>query len=402
MTHSYWQDVSIPFTKSDFTQKKNFDVVIVGAGIAGLSTAYWLEKLNPNLKIVILDRASLGSGASGRNAGFVTCGSAEHFSKLEKQFGLAQATAIWKFSDTNRELLKSEIIQGDSNLVDFSQTGSCTVAASEADWQRYHGLTDTMLAADLDVELIDEKYLSEKYGVRNFLGAIQYKNDGEIHPIKLLAHLKTKLRQTKFSFDSGVTDLKRETDSWVIKTSKDKLSCSKVIFCLNGYSDIVLPELKNVVNPQRGQVIVTEPLKKFVQGPCYLTKHLCYFRQLPSGELLIGGFRNHDIEAENTNQDEVTPKIQAALKEFAHSYFQNTSGVKINYQWSGVMGFTTDGQMMLGEHPSKKDLYLMAGCSGHGMGLSFNAALTLVNNLNGQSIPPHLDIKRFNLDGANQ
>lgn len=395
MTHSYWQDVSIPFDSSEFTQQKFFDVIIVGAGIAGLSTAYWLEKSNPNIKIAILDRASLGSGASGRNAGFITCGSAEHFYKLEKQFGLQKAVEIWKFSDTNRELLKSEIIQGDSKLVDFSQTGSCTVAASESDWQRYHGLSQTMLGAGLDVELIDEKYLSEKYGVRNFLGAIQYKNDGEIHPIKLLGLLKSKLRQTKFIFDSVVTDLKRESDSWAVTTSKTKLSAGKVIFCLNGYSDTVLPELKNVVKPQRGQVIVTEPLKKFVQGPCYLTKHLCYFRQLPSGELLIGGFRNHDIEAENTNQDEITPKIQAALKEFAHSYFQNTSQVKINYQWSGVMGFTEDGQMMIGEHPSKKDLFLMAGCSGHGMGLSFHAALTLANCLNGQSVPPHLDVKRF-------
>ncbi|MBC7465565.1 MAG: FAD-binding oxidoreductase [Bdellovibrio sp.] len=395
MTHSYWLDSAVHFSSSDFTSVKSFDVIIVGAGIAGLSTAYWLEKENPSIKIAIVDRAGLGRGASGRNAGFVTCGSAEHFSKLEKQFGLSQAIQIWKFSDANRELLKAEIIQGDSALVDFSQTGSCTVAASESDWQRYHRLSQTMLVAGLDVELIDEKYLSDRYGVRNFLGAIQYKNDGEIHPVKLLGLLKSKLRQTKFIFDSNVTELKRASHSWIVSTSKDTLSADKVIFCLNGYSDAVLPELKELVKPQRGQVIVTEPLKKFVQGPCYLTKHLCYFRQLPTGELLIGGFRNHDIEAENTKQDEVTPKIQAALKEFAHSYFQNTSGVKINYQWSGVMGFTSDGQMMIGEHPSQKGVYLMAGCSGHGMGLSFHAALTLVNNIKGKNVPAHLDIQRF-------
>lgn len=397
MTLSYWLDGTNDFSASDLTDQTSFDVIIVGAGIAGVSTAYWLEKSDPKLKIAIIDKATMGFGASGRNAGFVTCGSAEHFSKLEKQFGLEKAIQIWKFSERNRELLKTEIIQNDSASVDFSITGSCTVAPSETDWTRYHEIYNTMSSVGLDVELIDENYLAKNYGVRNFLGAIQYNQDGEVHPIKLLRKIKSKLRTTKFIFNSVVTDLKKQDESWIVTTSQKKLSAGKVIFCLNGYTDSVLPELKEFVKPQRGQVIVTEPMKKFVQGPCYLTKHLCYFRQLPTGELLVGGFRNKDIEAENTNEDNITPKIQDALQEFTHSYFQNTASAKIKYQWSGVMGFTPDGQMMIGEHPSKKGIHVMAGCSGHGMGLSFHASLTLVQNIFGQKVPDYLNISRFNL-----
>lgn len=395
MTLSYWLDGNFNLNSNELTDDTSFDVIIVGAGIAGLSTAYWLEKFNPGLQILIVDKQTPGAGATGRNAGFVTCGSAEHFAKLEKQFGLQQAVSIWKFSETNRELLKSEIIGDDAADLDFESTGSCTVAASDVDWIRYQNLFETMKSAGLDVELIDEKYLSEKYGVRNFLGAIQYNQDGAIHPIKLLQKIKSKLSTTKFLMNQNIVDLKHENKNWVVTTSQKKLYAKKVISCLNGFTETFLPEFKTVVKPQRGQIILTEALKHFVKGPCYLTKHLCYFRQLPTGQLLVGGFRNQDIEAENTNEDHITPKIQNALKEFTHSYFQNCADVKIKYQWSGVMGFSPDNQMIVGEIPNKKDLFIMAGCAGHGMGLSFHTAKVLVENISGKPLPMNLDIQRF-------
>ncbi len=387
MTISYWLDESA-------NSKKTFDIVIIGAGIAGLSTAYWLEKKDPQLKIAIIEKHSLGFGASGRNAGFITCGSAEHFNKLTKQFGLQKATEIWKFSEQNRELLKSEIFQDDFADVQYKNTGSCTVAAAEADLGRYQTLHQTMLAAGIDVELIDEAYLSSHYGVRNFLGAIQYKHDGLIHPFKLLQKINSKLKNTTFYFSEEVFKISHHSKTVEVKTQKNSFLAAQVFVCLNGYVSQLLPELKTEIKPQRGQIIVTEPLPAFVKGPCYLTKHLCYFRQLETGELLVGGFRNHDIDAENTALDEATDKIQKALTEFTQNYFQNTSEVKINYRWSGIMGFSKDEQMLIGAHPFIENVSLMAGCSGHGMGLSFNCARVMVENYFGQPLPDHLDIKR--------
>ncbi len=395
MTHSYWLDTKIEFAETELVRGTQFDVLIVGAGVAGLSTAYWLEKNNPTIKIAILDRGQVGMGASGRNAGFVTCGSAEHFQKLEKQFGLNKAAEIWHFSDRNRELLLSEIIDPDNGSVDFSPTGSCTVAASAADWSRYQALAQTMQSAGIDVELIDKNALAKNYGVRNFLGGIQYKKDGVIHPIKLLKKIKAKLKNTQFLMNAEIQNYSQNAGSWTVKTQQNTLTADRVIFCLNGYAPDLVPELKNLIKPQRGQIIVTEPMQKFVQGPCYLTKHLCYFRQLPNGELLVGGFRNHDLLAENTSEDSITEKIQTALTEFTEDYFKDTKNVKINYRWSGLMGFSPDGQMILGELPDKKNIFIMAGCSGHGMGLSFHAAKVLVEAILGKKIPDHLDIQRF-------
>ncbi|MGZ5280548.1 MAG: NAD(P)/FAD-dependent oxidoreductase, partial [Pseudobdellovibrionaceae bacterium] len=113
MSTSYWLDRSFQ------TTKQNFDVVIVGAGITGLSTAYWLEKEDPSLKVAIVEKHRVAFGASGRNAGFVTCGSVEHFNRMISKHGLNQALEIWKFSETNLMLLEQEIIQGQGGAIQF-------------------------------------------------------------------------------------------------------------------------------------------------------------------------------------------------------------------------------------------------------------------------------------------
>lgn len=393
MTQSIWQQLQLNITETAYS--KNYDILIVGAGIAGLSTAYWLEKKDPSLKIVIVDQAFLGAGASGKNAGFLTCGSIEHFNKLYLQFGLTKALEIWHFSEQNHQLLWTEIIQSDPEIVDYEKTGSCTVAANDQDFLKYQNLVELMAKEKIEIKLKDGNYLSEKYGVKKAVGGTEYKHDGVIHPIKLLSKIKSKLKNTEFVFNSTVRSFEQAGSGWKVRLNSGSISCSKFIFCVNGYSDTLLPELKNIVKPQRGQILVTESLPKFIKGPCYLTKFLCYFRQLPGGELLVGGFRNADLLNENTNEDKISEKIQDALTEFTESYFNLNKSIKINYRWSGIMGFTADGQMILGQHPQKKNIYIMAGCSGHGLGLSFHAAKRLVDNIFSKPLPQHLNIQRF-------
>jgi len=394
MNQSYWH---LEKWTTANTTETHFDIAVIGAGIAGLSIAYWLEKADPSLRIVIIDKNFIGAGASGRNGGFVTCGSSEHFDKLTNQFGLKKAHEIWQFSEENRELMQSEILQGDFASVDFKQSGSCTVAPNPEAWTRYQGIFARMQDCGIDVEMVDEKTLFKDYGVKNFLGGIQYKLDGYIHPMKLLKKLCGKLKRTSYYLGEEISSISESTAHVQIKFPYHAISAGKIFYALNGFAPRLLPELAKWIKPQRGQAILTEPLPAFVKGPCYLTKHLCYFRQLPTGELLVGGFRNMDLEAENTDIEIVTDKIQNALSDFTHTYFNNTEKIQIQFRWSGVMGFAPDNQMMVGKLPTRENSYFMAGCASHGMGLSFNTARVLVDTLLGKSIPEHLRAERFSI-----
>ena len=394
MNQSYWHQEKCIVSN---TTENHFDVAIIGAGIAGLSFAYWLEKKDPHLKIVIIDKNFIGAGASGRNGGFVTCGSAEHFDKLTTQFGLTKAHEIWKFSEDNRELLLQEIIQSEFQSVDFNQSGSCTVAPSLEAWERYQGIYQRMKSCGIDVELMDDQNLKADYGVKNFLGGIYYKLDGSIHPMKLLRTLIKKLKKTSFYLGEEIQSVTDSKNLVQIKISQNTLQAGKIFYSLNGFAPRLLPELAPWIKPMRAQAMATEPMPAFVKGPCYLTKHLCYFRQLPTGELLVGGFRNMDAEAENTDTEMITDKIQNALTDFTRSYFNNTENIKINYRWSGIMGFAPDSQMLVGAVPTRQNSYFMAGCASHGMGLSFNTAKVLAGSLFGEAIPSHLSADRFKI-----
>lgn len=387
MSISYWLDGS---KKS----KKNYDFVIVGGGIAGLSTAYWLQKKDPTASIALIEKDRIGFGASGRNAGFVTCGSTEHFIKLQERFGINKAVEIWKFSETNRELLKEHIIQDQAKAVAFKQTGSCTVAPSDAHWKKYQEIAKVMRAHQIQVQEVHSSTLENSYGVTGFKGGIEYLGDGEIHPVQLLELLRSKLKIDIFE-NTEVFAIESRGANQNIKTDQGSFTTPKVLLTLNAYLPLVLKEYSKWVVPHRGQILVTEPLPAFVKGPCYLTKHLCYFRQLPGGELLIGGFRNLSLATENNWLDQTTDLIQEALLKFTQEHFKFGAQAKVAYQWSGVMGFTPDEQMIIGNTANHPHLHVMAGCAGHGMGLSFHAAQVLVEHLFGKAIPEHLDIRRF-------
>ena len=85
MSTSFWLD------RTPSQKRKTYDAVIVGAGISGLSTAYWLNKEDPDLKVAIIEKSRVAFGASSSNAGFITCGSVEHFNRMIHKHGLEHA-----------------------------------------------------------------------------------------------------------------------------------------------------------------------------------------------------------------------------------------------------------------------------------------------------------------------
>ena len=94
MSVSYWQDGSARETLTA-------DVCIIGAGIAGLGTAYHLRRADANLRIVIVERGDVGSGASGRNAGFLLVGTADYYASDCERYGRDVARQLYAYSREN-------------------------------------------------------------------------------------------------------------------------------------------------------------------------------------------------------------------------------------------------------------------------------------------------------------
>jgi len=94
-----------------------------------------------------------------------------------------------------------------------------------------------------------------------------------------------------------VFEIDNQGERIVLKTNKKRITTDAIVLCTNAWSGQLFSWFQNKVTPMRGQIIVTEPVEQFLQ-PSYCSFVLDYFRQLVDGRVLIGGFRNADVEKE--------------------------------------------------------------------------------------------------------
>jgi gamma-glutamylputrescine oxidase len=168
-----------------------------------------------------------------------------------------------------------------------------------------------------------------------------------------------------------------------------------ILLNLNGYSSTLHPWFADKIYPTRGQCLMLEPVERFMDAPCYANFYFDYFRQLPSGQLLIGGFRQIEKHTEVGFSDHITDPIQKALHDFVMNHLPRFQNARVTHRWSGVMGFARDGEPLVGSLPNDPQVYFAGGYTAHGIGLAFHTTKRLVDVVYGRDIPQWLSARRF-------
>lgn len=389
MSTSYWLD------RSKGEGRKTYDAVIVGAGISGLSTAYWLNKEDPSLKIAIIEKSRLAFGASGRNAGFITCGSVEHFNRMINKHGLEQATEIWRFAQTNLKLLKEEILQDHAAETGFEQNGAYSLAAQENEFEELKKVSEMMGTLDIRTEVLKSSEVEKRAGAVNFAGGIKYLDDASVNPVRLVERMRSRVKADLFESTEAFKIEEGDGGTRVLKTDRGDFEAPMILLNLNGYSASLHPWFKDKIYATRGQCLMMEAVPRFMDAPCYANFYLDYFRQIPTGELLIGGFRQIEKESEVGYSDHITEPIQEALHHFVVTHLPQFKNAKVTHRWSGVMGFARDGEPMVGSIPDDPQVFFAGGYTAHGIGLSFHTTKCLVDVIFGREVPKWLSARRF-------
>src|SRR5260370_1229187 len=133
------------------------------------------------------------------------------------------------------------------------------------------------------------------------------------------------------------------------------------------------------IQPRRAQMLASAPdAAGLCDLPTYSHFGYRYWRQLATGEVLVGGWRDTDYEAEVGYDERPTDAIQAHLD--AQLKRMGAEG-KVTHRWGGTMGFPESGLPLVGPVEGLPNVYLCAGFNGHGMGFAFISAKTLVASL---------------------
>ncbi len=350
------------------------DVIIVGSGFVGLWSALCLKKKAPKLKISILDRGLIPTGASTRNAGFACFGSLSELMHDAQNGGTDKMLELvdmrYKGLEKIQKFFKDDFIDFEINggyeLYDDTLVSTETLSANI---KYMNALLKSITGIKKTFKLVDEKI--ENFGFGRTRHLIKNNLEGSLHSGKLLKALLQQVQATDVQVFNGI-EVKTYNlfdDNIELETNRQfAFSTKKLLVCTNAFAQELLPDLDII--PVRGQVLLTSPIKNLPwKGTFHSDEGFYYFRNLGS-KVLLGGARNKAFEEESTKVMQTTSLIQNELE----SYLENVVLPKykgqyiIENRWSGIMGM--GGEKMPIVKQAMPNVFCAVRMSGMGVALA--------------------------------
>ena len=364
------------------------DVAIIGGGFTGLSTAYFLKKQEPSIRVAILESEIIGFGASGRNAGFSMTLFGFTLGITALRFGKQKALEAHHYMEKAVDLVQ-KLIQEHQIDCDYEHNGFLRVATTKIFEKRI--LREIELVHKLGItgiEWIDKNKLKEQINSPIYRGAWWEPRCGLLNPAKQARALK-KINEAK-----GVQIYERtpvveiqKNQTFLLKTPNGSVEAEKIVIATNAYTHLI-PQLKRKQVPVFTHIVLTEPLSekhfreigwKNRQGIEDARNLVHYYRLTKDNRLLMGGRDVTLTYGSNMNHD-LNQKTFEQLEEDIVNTFPSLKGIKITHKWGGPVSATLDFAPAIGFLGDKRAIYSV-GCVGHGVALTHMNGWTIADLL---------------------
>jgi glycine/D-amino acid oxidase-like deaminating enzyme len=398
---SYWWRAlgGFPPRRPSLPGPAEADVCIVGAGYTGLWTAYYLAALRPDLRIVVLEAAFAGYGASGRNGGWVTAelpGSRERYARAAG--GTAGVDALEaELRSTVDEV--GRVCEAESIACDFVKGGRLSVATTPSQLARLReGLTAIREHGDGDdvYQFLSRDETRERVNVAGALGGLYAPASARIQPAALAAGIAAaaERRGVEIYEATPVSAIEPAPgqEGAVARTEFGDVRARSVLRCTEGYT-AALPGLRRALLPMNSHMVVTEPLdgaawQEIGWAACETlgdeAHAYMYAQRTADGRIALGGrgvpyrFASATDHLGMTDQSTV-----AALTGVLRRLFPAAAGAQIAHAWCGVLGVPRDWCATVTYHPAS-GLGWAGGYTGHGVAAANLAGRTLADLVTGE------------------
>ncbi len=363
------------------TEHMQADVCIVGAGFTGISTALHLAEAG--FKVVVLEAARIGFGASGRNGGQLVNSYSRDIDTIERNYGkqLGKLLGDMAFEGGNiiRERIAKYNIRCDYKpggiFAAFNKKQLHELAEQKVLWERF---------GHTGLELLDSNGIREQIQSDVYVGGMLDRTGGHIHALNLLlgeAAAFESLGGTVYE-DSRVTDITR-SETPVVKTAQGQVAAKYVVLAGNAYMSGLIPELAAKSMPCGSQVVTTEVLDESVAKSLIPNDYcvedcnykLDYYRMTGDRRLLYGGGVTYGGGDPRS--------IESFVRSHLEKTFPQLKGVRIDYAWGGDFLLTVSRLPQFGRlTPS---ILYAQGYSGHGVTTTHLAGRLLAEAIQGET-----------------
>ncbi len=382
---SFWQDeAQIAPRYSALEGQVDADVVVIGGGITGAACALWLAR--DDQRVILLERETVAHGASGRNGGFLLAGTVETYDRAIALYGHERARRLYAFSVANNVMVRALIDELEARRwpTGYRHTGSLRLADAPEELVEIRAAARLLSEDGWATEVVDETRLPKRLR-GHYMGGSYHPTDGEVQPAKLVSGL-AKLAQEAGAIiheQTPALSLQENSDGVVIETPAGVVHAQKAILATNAWLDDLLPapteaagDAKRIVTPTRGQMLATEPIsEKLFDCPIYAHYGYQYWRQLPDGRLLVGGWRDLAPDRDQVDPTQApTDAVQQHLEDFVYKTVGLPPSTEFTHRWAGLMAFTANSLPFVGVAPGKQHIFLSGGYTGHGNALAVRCA----------------------------
>jgi glycine/D-amino acid oxidase-like deaminating enzyme len=367
----YWLDTAPPLP--DRTGKplpEEADVVVIGGGLTGLSTAYHTALKGAH--VVLVEKDKVGSGASGRNGSMCTQGITISTAEARKRYGQPRARELY---DSFREAVDvvEEITLKEQIDCDFNRSGRLGVAYKPEHFEAQKA-TQRDLAENFGHEttLIGKSELRSELGSDYYHGALLDPLSAGLHVGKFLHGMAGAAERAGAEIHerNAATALTRTSDGgFLVETEHGTIRAKQVMAATDAYTDksASMSWFRKRLICVGSFIIVTEPLGEELAREIIPKARLVvdsknighYIRLTPDNRLAFGG-RARFAPSDPASDRKSGGVLQREMAEI----FPQLANVGIDYVWGGSVGFSYDRIPHAGE---VEGLYYSMGYCGHGV-----------------------------------
>jgi len=373
-----------------FWEKEHFlqyDIIIIGGGIVGLSTAISLKELAPLKSILILERGIFPTGASTKNAGFACIGSLTEILDDLQNMSEEEVLSLVTLRRDGLRRLRNRL--GDDHI-GYAENGSYELISDAEisaldDMDRINSLLSPLLnqnAFTLADDLISKSGFNKAF-TRHLVRNIA---EGELNTGLMMKRLLNLALTLGIEIKTGcnVSHFTEEADVvkvWIgnnFTAGKIAFSAAKLAICTNAFTVNLITDIN--LSPGRGQVLITKPIHQLkFKGIYHFNKGYYYFRRI-GDRVLFGGGRNMDIQGETTQEFGPNELIREDLLNKLQQIILPDINVEIDDWWTGIMAFGPDKTPIVKSYSQRIFIGVRLGGMGVAIGSEIGEQLAMMIN----------------------